>query len=43
MDVAAKANFIIERVFEGGDVEVIRYCRRFYGDEKIRFALEKAT
>jgi hypothetical protein len=42
MDVHSKANFIIERVFERGDVEDIRYCRRFYGDEKIKFALEKA-
>jgi hypothetical protein len=42
MDVEAKANFIIERVFERGDVEDIRYCRRFYGDEKIRIALENA-
>jgi hypothetical protein len=42
MDVVSKANFIIERVFERGDVEDIRYCRRFYGDEKIRIALEKA-
>jgi hypothetical protein len=35
MDYAAKASFIIERVFERGDVEDIRYCRRFYGDDKI--------
>lgn len=30
-----RASFIIERVFERGDVEDIRMCRRFYGDEKI--------
>ena len=30
-----KSNFIIERVFERGDVEDIRNCRRFYGDKKI--------
>jgi hypothetical protein len=39
MDVYAKANFIIERVFDRGDVEDIRYCRRFYGDEKVKEAL----
>jgi hypothetical protein len=42
MDCIAKASFIIERVFERGDVEDIRYCRRFYGDEKIEAALVKA-
>ncbi len=39
MDINAKANFIIERVFDRGDVEDIRYCRRFYGDENVRLAL----
>ena len=29
------ARFVIERVFERGDVEDIRQCRRYYGDEKI--------
>lgn len=42
MDYDAKANFIIERVFERGDVQDIRNCRRYYGDEKIRLALTKA-
>ena len=42
MDIHAKANFIIERVFDRGDVEDIRYCRRFYGDEKVRTALLNA-
>ncbi len=28
MDYDAKANFVIERVFERGDVEDIRQCRR---------------
>ena len=28
-----KANFVIERIFERGDVEDIRNCRRYYGDE----------
>lgn len=35
LDYNVKANFVIERVFERGDVEDIRQCRRFYGDEKI--------
>ena len=39
MDYEDKANFIIERVFERGDVEDIRYCRRYYGDEKVTSAL----
>ena len=42
LDYEAKANFIIERVFERGDVEDIRYCRRYYGDEKIEAALTNA-
>ena len=33
LDYEKKAGFIIERVFERGDVEDIRMCRRFYGDE----------
>ena len=35
LDFDKKASFIIERVFERGDVEDIRMCRRFYGDERI--------
>ncbi len=42
IDYFTKASFIIERVFERGDVEDIRYCRRFYGDEKITFHLLNA-
>lgn len=42
VDFDAKANFVIERVFERGDVEDIRQCRRFYGDEKVVDALLKA-
>lgn len=42
IDYEAKANFVIERVFERGDVEDIRNCRRFYGDERIRVALVNA-
>jgi hypothetical protein len=35
IDYDAKANFVIERVFERGDVDDIRNCRRYYGDEKV--------
>lgn len=42
LDYDAKASFIIERVFERGDVEDIRQCRRYYGDEKIRDVLVNA-
>ncbi|MDR0799886.1 MAG: hypothetical protein LBN18_09030 [Dysgonamonadaceae bacterium] len=37
-----KADFVIERVFERGDVEDIRRCRSYYGDDKIRQALTSA-
>ena len=39
LDYDAKANFVIERVFERGDVDDIRHCRRYYGDEKITTVL----
>ena len=42
IDYDAKANFVIERVFERGDVEDIRQCRRYYGDEKVTTALLQA-
>lgn len=42
LDYDGKANFIIERVFERGDVQDIRNCRRYYGDEKVAEALTKA-
>ena len=42
IDYDAKANFVIERVFERGDVDDIRNCRRYYGDEKVTEALLKA-
>jgi len=35
LDIDAKADFVITRVFERGDIEDIRQCRRYYGDEKI--------
>ena len=42
IDYDKKANFVIERVFERGDVDDIRNCRRYYGDEKITDALLNA-
>lgn len=42
IDYDVKWRFVIERVFERGDVEDIRHCRRFYGDEKVRQALLEA-
>jgi len=42
LDYDKKAGFVIERVFERGDVEDIRQCRRYYGDEKVLEALLKA-
>ena len=42
LDYTVNANFIIERVFERGDVPDIRNCRRHYGDEKIREVLTNA-
>jgi hypothetical protein len=38
IDYDAKANFVIER----GDVDDIRTCRRYYGDDKVRETLLKA-
>lgn len=42
IDYDAKAVFVIERVFERGDVEDIRNCRRYYGDDKVREVLLNA-
>lgn len=42
IDYDAKANFVIERVFERGDVADIRNCRRYYGDEKLTEVLLNA-
>lgn len=42
LDYDQKASFVIERVFGRGDVEDIRQCRRYYGDEKIRKTLTQA-
>lgn len=35
LDMDTKADFVITRIFERGDIEDIRQCRRYYGDEKI--------
>jgi hypothetical protein len=42
LDYDARADFIIERIFERGDVDDIRKCRRYYGDEKVTTALLNA-
>ncbi len=42
LDYDLRAKFVIERVFERGDVEDIRNCRRYYGDEKVAEALLNA-
>jgi len=39
VDFDAKAAFIITRVFNRGDVEDIRQCRRYYGDDRVRASL----
>jgi len=39
LDYDLRSNFVIERVFERGDVDDIRQCRRYYGDEKVEEAL----
>ena len=35
LDYDKKFKYIIERVFERGDIEDIRQCRRYYGDTVI--------
>jgi hypothetical protein len=42
LDYEKNAGFIIERVFQRGDVPDIRNCRRFYGDTKIADVLLNA-
>lgn len=42
LDYDAKFRFVIERVFDRGDVEDIRNCRRYYGDEKVTEVLLNA-
>ena len=42
LDYDKKASFVIERGFERGDVDDIRQCRRYYGDETISKVLTNA-
>lgn len=42
LDFEKYSNWVIIRVFERGDVEDIRQCRRYYGDEKVMKALLNA-
>ena len=42
IDYEKKYQFVIERVFERGDVEDIRAIRRYYGDDVVIEALTKA-
>jgi uncharacterized protein DUF6922 len=42
LDYDGKAAFIIERVFDRGDVPDIRACRRYYGDDQIKQVLTNA-
>jgi hypothetical protein len=42
LDYDKRASFVIERVFERGDVEDIRQCRRYYGDEQVKQVLVNA-
>ena len=42
IDYDAKANFVIERVFERGDVDDIRNCHRYYDQDEVREALLNA-
>lgn len=41
IDYDDKASFVICRVFERGDVDDIRQCRRYYGDGKIKEVLKE--
>ncbi len=42
IDFEEKSSFVIERVFERGDVSDIRECRRYYSKETIEMALLNA-
>ena len=42
IDYDKSNRFVIERVFERGDVEDIRQVRRFYGDKKVIEVLTSA-
>jgi hypothetical protein len=36
LDYDKYSRYVIERVFERGDVQDIRNCRRYYGDERVK-------
>lgn len=42
LDLNNNADYIVTRIFERGDVEDIRNCRRHYGDEVISKILQDA-
>jgi hypothetical protein len=42
LDYDQRAGFVIERVFDRGDVEDIRQVRRHYGDDLVRDVLLQA-
>jgi len=42
LDYQKNSSFIIERVFERGDIEDIRQIRRYYGDSKLSESLLNA-
>jgi hypothetical protein len=42
IDYDEKWKFVIERVFDRGDIDDIRQVRRYYGDEKVIEALTTA-
>lgn len=39
LDYDHKRAFVIERIFERGDVDDIRQCRRYYGDDLVKKTL----
>lgn len=42
IDYDKRFKFVIERVFDRGDVDDIRQCRRYYGDELVKEVLMNA-
>jgi hypothetical protein len=42
LDYDKRSSYVIERVFERGDVDDIRQCRRYYGDEQVTVVLLNA-
>ncbi len=42
IDYDTKAHFVIVRVFERGDIEDIRQCRRYYSEDLVKKALLEA-